>query len=245
MSEKFDLLLEEAVREHIDNTTVPPSEEEWEKLLVKLRKEKKKAIFHKAIPIIAAAFFIISLSLIFGFYEPAKLYASKLIKSIEQITADTFTLYKGAGLNNGNIANAELNYNDDPRLGEAQKNVFFKILLPEYLPAEYKLEKVEWVKVSENQQSVILFYASSQTADKNDFIQIMQESIPLETNLRINIKKDEQTVIKHIDINGTEAILVIYDNGVKKLLWDVSNINYKIDGTLDEPELVKLAQSMK
>lgn len=42
-----------------------------------------------------------------------------------------------------------------------------------------------------------------------------------------------------------EYVLIFYENGFCKFMWDTDNISYAIFGKINEDEMIKIAESMR
>lgn len=73
----------------------------------------------------------------------------------------------------------------------------------------------------------------------------MQMNVPEGTKITMNMKVENDTQIKHITMNGNDATLVNYDTRLNTIIWDNGHMNYKIDGTVDEKTLIKIAESLE
>ncbi len=247
MSKDLDSLIKKAFKMRYEDTAYPPSQEVWEKVIKRLRNQRRKDILKRFRPAIAACLLFVILSgIMLNFNSQVMAFANKFIRSIEELAGNTFIIHKSTG-KSGQDNSIRMNDRfQDPRLNEAQSKVSFTLLTPEYVPNGYKLSKVDVFNENKEQESVTFVYDNSnKSEDKNDFIQIVQTCIPSGTKMSLNIKTDKDTQIKHIKIKGQEATLVKYDSSLNKVIWDIDNINYKIDGSVEEKTIVKIAESMK
>lgn len=243
----LDALIKKAFKMRYEENIYPPSHEVWEKVIKRLRKQRRKDVLKRLRPVIAACIVLAVLSIgMFSGDAPVMAFANKVIQSIEKFAGNTFIIYKSV---DKRIPDNSKKINDDisdPRINDAQNKVSFKILLPRFLPEGYNLSKVDTSNEIKDQQSVaLMYYAAKKTEDKSDFIQIIQTSMSDGTKMSMNIKTDKDTQIKHIDIKGMDATLINYDNGLNKIIWDSGHMNYKIDGTVDEKTIIKIAKSME
>lgn len=236
MDRDIDALITEALQEKFDNIACQPSEETWDMILKSVRKNRRQEIIKKLRPAFAVGVLIFLTVLFINFQKPIMAFADKVIKSIEQISGDTLKINKSV-MNNDNVQKS-----DDPRLDEAKKEVSFQLLLPGYIPEGYILKDVEAHNTYKERESVIFHY--SNTNDVKKYIAITQQSFPPGTNVTMNIQKNEDTIIKHMDVDDIEYTLVDYGINVK-LIWDIGNVSYKIDGNINEEDVMKIAESMK
>ena len=195
-------------------------------------------------PVFAACALIAIISwTMINYPSPVLAFASKIIKSIEVITGNSFRIHTKV-VSDDNRKGNDYSFGrniDDPRIGEAQKKMHFMVLIPQYVPDGFKLNNVD-VLNKDNQKEVITFlYVKS----KSESFEIMQENRPGNADDTLNIQKYDDTIIEHIKINGIQCTLVSYDKTQNKLLWSSDGIGYKIDGNISKEEIIKIAESMK
>ena len=63
--------------------------------------------------------------------------------------------------------------------------------------------------------------------------------------MALNIKKDDNTKIDNMTIEGIEYTLVNYEEYHNGLLWDSGEIGCEINGKITRNEIIKVAKSMK
>lgn len=238
MVKDMDSLLKKAIETKFNCITCPPSEEVWNEVLSKVRKERKKEKTRRLKPVFAACSVIaVILVLTLNFGLPVGAIANKLIKTIESFTVNTLNVNMTSDTTNTSIYS-------DPRISDAQQKVHFKLSTPQYIPKGYILKNVNIQGINKNRESVVLYYEYMEDNSKN-FIQIIQQSFSNQTDVNMHVYKEEDTEIKHLNVNGADSTLIIYGKTLVKLLWDNANIGFKIDGTLSEKEAVKIAESIK
>lgn len=132
---------------------------------------------------------------------------------------------------------------DDPRIGETQKKIHFRLFIPEYIPEDYRLNKIDILNNYEEKETVTFLYISSN--DKKNCFEIAQRNFPAESNVALNITKDENTKIEYLTVDKIKFTLISYRNNLNSLLWDNGTISYEINGNLSRDEIIKVAKSMK
>ncbi|AUS96073.1 hypothetical protein CDQ84_18745 [Clostridium thermosuccinogenes] len=173
-------------------------------------------------------------------------FTNRIIKSIIVITEDTIKIYKKVnsptdGKTPDYLFGRDI---DDPRIGEAQKKVHFRLFMPEYIPKDFKLDKVDVLNKYEKKETVTFLYVNT-NSDNKDCFEITQRSFPNGTNVALNIKKDENTKIENLVIDGIEYTLVNHEEHLNGLLWDSGEIGCEINGNITKDEIIKVAKSMK
>ncbi|HEY5583441.1 MAG TPA: DUF4367 domain-containing protein [Ruminiclostridium sp.] len=247
MRKDLDLLIKKAFKIRYEETEYPPSQEVWENVIKIIRKQRKRDMLRRLKPAIAACVLLaVITSTIIGFNVPVGAFADKIIKSIEEFAGNTFVIRKSVDTT---AQNGQKEVNDsiqDPRINDAQNKVSFKLLIPKYVSDNYELTKVDISNEVKEQEAVTFVYYNSKNAgDKSKFILITQKCIPKGTKSTLNVKTEKDTQIKHLKIRGMDATLINYDNALNKILWDIDNKSYKIDGTIDEKSIIKVAESME
>lgn len=251
MSKDFDSFIKELVIERIEEMPRSPKEEVWEQVINRLReerkKEKRKTLLKRLKPALAACVLIALLTGLFvNLQTPVMAFTNKIIKSIMVIKDDTIKIYKKVD-SPGDEKKPDYLFGrdiDDPRVGEAQKKVHFRLFIPEYIPKDFKLSKVDILNKYEKKETVTFLYINA-NSDKKDCFEITQKSFPNGTNIALNIKKDENTKIENITIGGLEYTLVNYEENLNGLLWDSGAIGCEINGNITKDEIIKVAKSMK
>jgi len=251
MGKDFDSFFKELVQERIDEMPCPPKEEVWEQIKVGLRVERKKEKYHRLIkrlkPAVAASIIIAFLTVLYAIPQTQVMaFTNKIIKNIIVITEDTIKIYKKVDTT-GKESTPDYLFGrdiDDPRIGDAQKKIHFRLKIPEYTPKGYKLSNVDVLNKYEKKETVTFLYLNSDS-DKKDYFEIIQRSFPNGSDVTFNIKKDENTKIENLTDNGIEYTLVSYENSLNGVLWDSGNIGCEISGNLTKDEIIKVAKSMK
>jgi len=250
MNRDFDSFFKELVRERIDEMPCPPKKEVWEQIKTRLRverkKERRKYILKRLRPVFAVCILIAFLTVIYvNFQTPVMAFTNKIIKSIMVIKGDTIKIYK-------KVVNADEGTTDylfgrdidDPRIGEAQKKVHFRMFIPEYLPKDFKLNGVDVLNQYEKRETVTFQYLNSDS-NKKECFEIIQRSYPNGADATLNIKKEDNTKIEQLSVGGVEYTLVSYEKKLNGLLWDNNNIGYEINGNITKDDIIKVAKSMK
>jgi len=250
MSKDLDSLIKELAEERICEMPHPLKEEVWEQLMVRLRKKRKEGkrinTFKRLKPVIAACMVIIFLTVLY--VNPKTQVAAitnKMIKRIVKITQDTVKVYKKVD----SIAVEKTDYLfdrdiDDPRIGEAQKKVHFRLFIPEYIPEGFKLDSVDILNKNEKKETVTFLYINS-NRDKKDCFEVTQRSYSTGTSVTMNIEKNENTKIEILTLDGVEYTLINHEKDLNGLLWDIENIGCEISGNISRENIIEIAKSMK
>jgi hypothetical protein len=248
MGKDLDLMIKKAFKIRYEETNYLPSQEVWEKVIKRLRKQRRLDILKRLKPVIAACALVVLLSGLFTvFNEPVMALTNKFIKTIVEITDNTIRIHKKVvSIEDKDKEDYFFGRNiEDPRIGEVQKKIHFKLLIPEYIPDSFKLSGVDVLNKYEKKETVTMLYIKITEEGKKDSFQITQRSFPNDSEVTMNIQKDENTTIEHMNINGIECTLISYDKTTNALLWDEGNKSGEIAGTISKEDIIKVAKSMK
>ncbi len=250
MSKDFDSFIKEVVKERIKKMPRPPKSEVWEQVITRIRlehkKELKKNLLKRLKSAIAACILIAFLAVLYvNFQAPVMAFADRIIKSMIVIKEDTIKIYKKVvSLSNESIPDYLFGRDiDDPRIGETQKKIHFRLFIPEYISKGFQLNKIDIINNYDEKETVTFLYSSSN--DKKDCFEIIQWNFPAESNIAVNITKDENTKIEYLTIDGIEYTLISYEKNLNSLLWDNGTVSCEINGNLSRDEIIKIAKSMK
>ena len=244
MGKDVDSLIKDIIEEEFKNIEYPPADEMWEQIRSKLRKERRKILLKRLKPAFAAGIIISVLSVFFiNFQTPVMAFTYKIIRSVEEFAGNILKIHRIV-VTSDDDSRADIIRNiDDPRIGEAQKNIQFKLLIPGYIPMDFKLNNVDVLNKNKEKEVVTLQYINAKDENKRESFEITQESFPSGIDDTINIL--EGANIEHIKINGIEYTLISYDSTLNKLIWTNDHLGYKIDGRVSKDDIIKIAKSMK
>lgn len=240
---KLDDLITKALTLEYNTISCPSEDEIIKGVQAKMRKYERAELMHRLRPAlvacgIAAVFLIVML----GFQTPVKAFSLKFIQTIFNISDDTFEIYNKAIFGDkAEPTPVSSKKFDDPRVGEAQKEISFEILVPSYVPENYTLTKVTVSDYFKEQQAVELYYESM---DNNSefYFYIKQTILPMDIEQTVSTIKGNADVDK-VKINGDVAYFV--EKEPNNLIWNSSDKNYTLIGTFDKKTMLKIAESMK
>lgn len=250
MSRDFDSLMRELVKERIREMPHPPKDEVWEQIINRLRQERRKERKIKMLKQLRSVFTacMVIIFLIVLYINPntrVAAFTNKTAKSIVEITQDTFKIHKKIDFAAAGKADYLFGRDiDDPRIGEAQKRIHFRLFTPEYIPKYFKLDSVDVLNKNEKNETVTFLYINSNN-DKKDCFEITQRSYSDGASVTMNIEKDEDTKIENLAIDGIDYTLVSYEKNLNGLLWDNGNIGCEISGNISRNDIIEIAKSMK
>lgn len=248
MDRNLDSLIKKAFKIRYEETEYPSSQEVWENITKRLRKQRRTYMLNKLKSVIAVCVILSFLTGLFFSYQPYVMaFANRVIKTMMEITENTVQIHKKVvSSDEAGMTDYMFGRNiDDPRIGEAQKAVHFRLLIPNYLPDTYKLSNVEVLNKYEKKETVTMFYLKSIDDGTKSSFEIVQRSFSNCSEITMNKMRDENTKIEYIDINGAKCILIGYSHERHALLWDKDNVSYEISGMIGRQEVIKVAESMK
>lgn len=242
---KFDKLIKETIILKVDETKIPPADMMWQGVLKSVRLKRRQQNLKRLKPIAAIIVIIVTICVLFlSFEQPVTAFTIKVIKSITKMTNDIYQVRKSTNIKDskGDILSL---LSDDSRVGEAQKKVKFKLLLPSFVPDGFSLSQIDIKSNYENKESIIMLFINNSESSKNKSFEITQQSFPGNGNETFDSRTTNGTSLKEILISGAEGLLIEYSKDYHVLTWEYDNISFKIDGQLSENEIIKVAKSLK
>lgn len=227
----IDSLIQLAYRVKVDSIECPPKEDMWGKVSQNLEKKHRFNMFASYKPAIAVCFIVIlSVALLLVYQIDVSAFTKSIVKSVMQITENTFQLKKSVNDNDEQIF-------DDPRLNDTQSKINFELVIPKYIPDGFSIKQINMINNVIENETVVIEYINI----NKDFIIFTQKNNP---NSTLNILKEESTKVEEITINDTKITLFNYDDEYYLVLWDKSNISYKINTNINYNELMKVCESI-
>lgn len=246
MGKDIDSFIKDIFEEEFENIEYPLSDEMWGQIRLKLKNERRKILLKKLRPAFAAGIIISVLSVLLLYFQmPVMAFANRIIRSVEEFAGSTLKIHRKDVAQDVNSGVDIISNIDDPRIGEAQKNIHFKMLIPGYIPEDFKLNNVDVLNKNKEKEVVTFQYINTKDENKREAFEITQESFPSSTDNTINILDEKDTNIEHIKINSIECTLIKYDDALNKLIWNNDHLGYEIDGRISKDDIIKIAKSMK
>ena len=239
---KLDDLITKALTLEYNSIACPSEDEIIKGVQDKMKKYQRAEFVHRLRPAlvacgIAAVFFIVML----GFQTPVKAFSLKFIQTIFNISDDTFEIYNKAIFGDkAEPTPLSSKKFDDPRIGEAQKEISFEILVPGYVPENYTVNKVKILNDFDQQECIVITYTNDKT---DEFFHIKQTLMPMDLEKTVNTLRGDATAVDKLKLNGFEAYFI--EKAPNNLIWNTDSNSYTIYGGLSKKELIKIAESMK
>lgn len=124
-------------------------------------------------------------------------------------------------------------------LEEAQQVAAFQIKVPQTLPQGFRLKNVTVLrKHSGKSEDIFLHYEGNQRGF------VINEKLTGEQFGSGTIVDQEDTQVEQTTVNGQKASILLFKNGVTKLIFVTQSYYYSIEGQLTKEELLLIAQSL-
>lgn len=124
-------------------------------------------------------------------------------------------------------------------LEEAKRVSPFNVSVPSILPQGTRLEKIELQKLGDPVALISIYYIGK------DFDLIIRQKNVIGETVSVNQNfRQGETNAKELKVKGVNAVLFINTNGNKKLVFINNGVEIKIEATLSEEEIIRVAESM-
>lgn len=160
----IDELIKTAMEARFNSIQCPPKEKVWNNIMKEVRKRRREEWLRRIRPMAAVVTVLLCLSILFINYRvPVLASGSKIIKSVIEITGNSFKIHIS---NKETIESANTSENlvessaedidnldvidklNDTRISEAKNKVHFKLATPGYFPGGTLLKKsIYWMKM--------------------------------------------------------------------------------------------------
>lgn len=239
---ELDKIIKEYITKDMESIEVPPVDQQWAKFKERYLLEEKSK--HRA----KLAWVAVVLLLFTGItiFRPSEATAlgGKFIQVFKVVVGETSqniattekrsktieTPQAGAALNN--------NSSNEVTFEEAQKEVFFQIAQPRYLPDGMLLSKVMLNELGNSSYSVELQYRLD---DK--VITISQQTV-MGDNSDSVLYDSEDAQIQQFDLQGKPGSMIKTKNGAITVLWRDRGLAFEVVSVLPEDEIMKIVQSI-
>lgn len=243
--EQLDMLIKERISSELQQIPVPSIDEEWLKFKsIVLNEKKSRRIMPKSL-VAAVAVFILIISTL-TLFKPVQAYAfgERFLQMLSHIVGKT-SQNKTETINNNStgmktpaVNNLGALVEQETTLEEAQKNIYFKIVEPKYLPPGTKSMKITISNLSSDVNRITMNY------DFHGQLIIFTQQNTASTVSQGLLYDTDDTVNKDITINGTPATLLQQKNGINVLTWYQRGLLLKLTGQLSTEEFLKIAESI-
>ncbi len=243
--EQLDMLIKERIASELQQIPVPSIDEEWLKFKSLVISEKKSRRKTPKSLVAAVAVFILIISSL-TLFKPVQAYAlgERFLQMLSHIVGKT-TQNKTETINNNSsetktpaVNNFGALVDKETTLEEAQKNVYFKISEPKYLPLGTKTVKISITNLSTDVNRITINY------DVEGQLLIFTQQNTVSTVSQGSLYDTDDSVNKDIMINGTPATLLQQKNGINVLTWYQRGLLLKLTGQLSTEEFLKIAESI-
>ncbi|RKD22997.1 hypothetical protein BEP19_12255 [Ammoniphilus oxalaticus] len=245
----LERVISEILQEKINQFPSPPlsTQDSWEQFQNRQERSKSPRFHPKARIFAASVLFIIS-SLIFFSPQSGSAFQrlTEMFHTIQGTAAQLFVKVgdriegkDAPGSGEISIVEGYEVTSENMSLDEARQETAFEIILPDVIPVSAVLQEVLVIKSSEEKSNEIyLIYEGEQTT-----FTINEKRIEEQFGMGISVDR-EDTKIEELTINGRQASLLLYKNGVNQLFWTTPEFYYSIEGKLSKEEIIGIAKSM-
>ncbi len=246
--QNLDRLIREAMEEEIMECPTPrlSATEAWQKMEKKQKEERnpsKKNGFPKKAFLVVAMLFIV---LILASYPQKGTAFSRWSELFHKVQGSVVQVFGGSSesLDDQSIA-SDFHVMDDSGpiteqmdLEEAQKVTNFTINIP-IVPSGFQLEQVVVMR-EKNQKSNEIYL--NYVGNEREFI-VSEKTLGDSYAFGAAVDNDD-TEVEDILINGQQAMLTSFKNGVYTLTWMDQIYYFHIEGQLTKAEIIQIAKSM-
>lgn len=254
---ELDQAIKETVCEMVDSTTPPPLEESWLRFEKKLKDQQK--IYHKKrrnllfLRLVASAGVIIILAGVFTVSFPGKARAlgEKILYTIENLLGDTQinvrTEYRHNEPTgqlppppNEGFIEVPIEQERIVSLDEAITVSPFPVAVPQYVPAGYNLEQVEFQPMIEPVARIRLKYSRHDLK----YFELEQTNVPAGYVQGYGYDIEDATV-QDVTVGKNTANLILFKNDRIRMTWINNSVLFTLEGKISQEEALKVAESMK
>lgn len=253
----FDVLIKRAVKEEFESSPPPllSKEEAWENILQQMNKVEeppKRTPWFKQKWMYVAAILLCAFAITM-FSGQTGLAKSSFTEFVQRVQGAVLQIFVDG--NNPIIWNLNKDSEGEGNFSveeyyieksnfiilEAQEEVKFPLLVPEFIPNDYELKDVSVVNLGGNLGKDVYFLFEN----KGKTFTILQRKAEDAFSFNLLIE-GENVEVEEIKIQGNPANFVDYQNDQNELIsiYDDETV-YSIKGELSKKELIQIAESMK
>lgn len=253
---ELDKVVKETVRETVDSITPPPLEESWARFEKKLQEQQKtlhkknrRSLFFK---LAASAGVIIMLAGTLAISVPgnARAIGEKILHTVETLLGGTKMNVRTGFRHNepGQLPPPpEKGFSELPieegrivSLEEAKKVSPFPVLVPQYIPDGYSLNRVEFQLMIKPVVKISLLY-NGPNADN-----IVLEEMNVPDGYVQGYGYDiEDAITEDIKVGKNSGQLILFKDDRIQMTWINNSVLFTLDGRISKEEAIKIAESMK
>lgn len=248
-----DRIIQKAVKDYYDRIEIPDPTPSWQKVHVRLQKNRRKKKNFYRLKIVAAVIVAALVIDVAAAGNISKTYASMstLFREVKDRIVEFFFTMEDQDTSKAKTSPPpETRITDEPAsvpeettLEVAKTKLSFPLLLPSFVPEHYSLDAVRiFGEANGLYHNVYLEYVN----DAQDIFKISERVLePGSTSVKSDISADAGT-IKEIMIKSNQGVLVILPEGFVTLEWlTTDRIKVSVSGKLTESEILKLAESLQ
>lgn len=255
---ELDKLIDDAVKEMVESATPPPLEESWARFEKKLKERQQLSNGHTAerknpFPLrmaITAGFIILLIgTLSISFPVKARAIGEKIVKTVETLLGGT-QMNIGTGYTRDEpgappsppeeLRELPASLERNISLEEARTISPFSLSIPQYIPAGYNLDRVNFQELVKPAAKVTLKYKGP---DSNNFT-ITEMNVP-DAFGRGYGYDIEDAVVEDLKIEDNTVKVIKFKDETFRISWMKQSIVYGLEGKIPREEALKIVESMQ
>lgn len=248
---ELDKLVKEVVQKMVESATPPPLEESWARFEKKLREHKPPITKKKDFLFLAAAAGVIILivgTLTISFPVKARALCEKIVNTVETLVGSTQmnikTDYKDS--EPGRLPPPPDDFKEVPigqeqtiSLEEVKLVSPFTVSIPEYIPADYKLEQVKFQEMAKPVAKVTIKY----NGPYSNYFLISEMNAP-DGSVQGYGYDIEDAIVQDLNVGDKNGKIILFKNEKIRATWLQHSMMYGLEGKISREEALKIIESM-
>ncbi|WP_427340854.1 DUF4367 domain-containing protein [Caloranaerobacter sp. DY30410] len=242
--EIFDQIIEESIKEDIDNIEVPKGDDVWNNISTHIKEKNKSSRIQSNKKIVG----ILAVLVLSGFillHPNNEGYAKipRILGVFSKLAGEKLNIYVNYNDSDSKSLKSQQDVDSEIRrykltLEEAKIETDFSIKTPGYIPNEYEIKEVTLTKYKDRVINLVIKYT-----DNNNWFSLQQEKIRNNSSegIEVNSKNSEY---KKVNRNGVQYNIIESSQGRVLIIWDMFEVKYTLIGS-NKDELLKIAYSIK
>lgn len=251
MKSKGYEIIKQSLDDIVNSMPDPEKEPDWKALISRIEREEKTRHTKKVkflsntrrYAVAAAIFLIIAVYFGAGTTNAKNMLFSNIFYNVKQSIGTIFKITTDRHMDQSELDNEQNNASMEKittkDMQEAKTLSDGKIKAPAYLPVNYELKAITIYKEENQIYNIILEY----TDENGNDLKLREIPIVGGNTFAINYKKEGTDVVEVQD-GEVKYIILSFENGYSKLIWDKYDMNYMLTGSLSKDEMLKIAKSI-
>lgn len=244
---ELDNLIKDQISKEISNIKVPDFNDQWTKIKEQIEADisipPKRASFLNKKLILVAAMILISLFLTFLTPKNANAFGGRIIEFLNYIVGKTTNneteIYKQTGSpTEPVVTDLGANSEKEVTLEQAKASVPYKLVIPSYIPPEFKLKRIVMTSMGPGISEVSMEY------EGNNKVILFKQHNSAKNTTRGSLYDTDDTTVKDVDIKGNPGILFVTKNNMSTINWMMGDLVLQITGKIESEDIIKMAASI-